>query len=165
MKIVLRITPAALAIAGFVTVQTPSQAMPVQTALVEFGRDKDGALRRHGTTRFQNHLATLQLRPNSVCKGGTWHAASPADAPLKRDRRRCTRCALSKQQLPSFITMNKQRPVVRYLTLRSPRILLRCEGVFARVTRWPQRLLPRDHTEARMRCSRRHLMATANSRA
>jgi hypothetical protein len=69
MKIVLRITPAALAIAGFVTVQTPSQAMPVQTALVEFGRDKDGALRRHGTTRLQNHLATLQLRPNSVCKG------------------------------------------------------------------------------------------------
>jgi hypothetical protein len=35
MKIVLRIAPAALAIVGFVTVQTPSQAMPVQTALVE----------------------------------------------------------------------------------------------------------------------------------
>jgi hypothetical protein len=42
MKTILRIALPALAIAGFVTVETPSQAMPVQTALVEFGRDKDG---------------------------------------------------------------------------------------------------------------------------
>ena len=37
--------------------------------------------------------------------------------------------------------------------------------LFAQVTRWPQRLLPRDHTEAGMRWCRRHLMATAISGA
>jgi hypothetical protein len=131
MKIVLRIAPAALAIAGLIAVETPGQAMPVQAALIEFG----------GETRTAR-ASTPRARRSSL------HAL-----------------CFVEQQSPSFITMNKQRPVVRYLTLRSPQIPLRCEGVFVRVTRWPQRLLPRDHTEARMRWCRRHLMATANTRA
>jgi hypothetical protein len=49
-KTVLRIVVAALAIAGFVTVEAPGQGVPVQAALVEFGCETRTAcsLRRRG---------------------------------------------------------------------------------------------------------------------
>jgi hypothetical protein len=114
MKIVLRIALAALAIAGFTAVETPGQAMPVQAALIEFCDE---------TSERSCHAAAS---PGLRLQGGTWQPAPAADAPPPTRSSSLHALCFVEQQPPSFITMNKQRPVVRYLTLRSSRILLRC---------------------------------------